>query len=211
MESWVWVLCKLKKKMINLNLRDFKDFENRWLGWDLAIKWIITKKYQNTNGIKLIKSCSNFPVSDLRGHPRVQGQWLLVNLDSASVMSDAVLRSTLSLSWSHYIWCSVTKSRGHDFFSQKCPQGGLRKSYISLSRALWAVLIKSPLDLVPWSHRGHKVSAADITHLGVVSVSVSRVLGSIGGGGALSLAGAGLGHVLSQVAAGVVNTVAVAL
>ena len=200
MESWVWVLCKLKKKLINLNLRDFKDFENTWLGWDLAIEWISTKKYQNTNGIKLIKSCSNFPVSDLWWHPRVQGQWLLVNLDSASVMSDAVLRSTGSLSWSHYILCSVTKSRGHDFFSQNSPQG-----------ALWAVLKRSPLDLVPWSHRGHKVSAADITHLGVVSVSVSRVLGSIGGGGALSLAGAGLGHVLSQVAAGVVHTVAVSL
>ena len=44
-----------------------------------------------------------------------------------------------------------------------------------------------------------------------MSVSVPRVLGSIGGGGALRLAGAGLPHVLGQVAAGVVHTVAVAL
>ena len=63
------------------------------------------------------------------------------------------------------------------------------------------------------SHCGHKVPTAHSAgaHLGVVSVSVPGVLGRIRGRGALSLAGAGLRHVLSQVAAGVVNTVAVAL
>ena len=59
-----------------------------------------TKKYQNTKD--KIKSCSKFPVSDLRGHSRVEGQGLLVYLDRASMVPDAVLRRHYQWSGSHY-------------------------------------------------------------------------------------------------------------
>ena len=172
------IKCNVKKfwkKIINLNLTDFKEFENTWYWLRSCDRMNTTKKYQNTKD-NWIKSCSKFPVSDLRWHPRVEGQGLLMYLDRASMVPDAILRRHHHTG-SFYVWSESINGQTQP------------------------------------SHCGHKVPTADSAgaHLGVVSVSVSGMLGSIGGRGALSLAWAGLGHILSQVAAGVVHTVAVAL
>ena len=75
--------------MNNLNLRDFKEFENTWLR--SCDRMNTTKRYQNTKGRQLLKSCWNVWASDLGWHARVEGQGLLVYLDRAAVVS-AVLR-----------------------------------------------------------------------------------------------------------------------